>query len=38
MSKMAVTTYISIITVDVHRLNAPTKTDWPNGHKSSGVK
>ena len=32
---MAIGTYISIITLNVNRLNAPTKktTDWLNGYK-----
>ena len=32
---MIIGTYISIITLNVNGLNAPTKdTDWPNGYKN----
>ena len=33
---MVIGTYISIITLNVNRLNAPTKktTDWLNGYKN----
>ena len=35
IKKMAVETYISIITLNVNGLNAPTKdTDWLNGYKN----
>ena len=35
MKKMAKGTYISIITLNITRLNAPTKdTDWLNGYKN----
>ena len=35
IKKMAIGTYISIITLNVNGLNAPTKRprDWLNGHK-----
>ena len=31
---MAIRAYISIITLNVNGLNAPTKTDWLNGYKN----
>ena len=32
---MAIGTYISIITLNINGLNAPTKdTDWLNGHRN----
>ena len=35
VNKVAIRTYISIITLNVNGLNAPTKdTDWPNGYKT----
>ena len=35
ISKMAIRTYISIITLNVNGLNAPTKNiDWLNGYKN----
>ena len=35
IKKMAIGTYISIITLNVNSLNAPTKdTDWLNGYKN----
>ena len=35
VNKMAMRTYISIITLNIKGLNAPTKeTDWLNGHEN----
>ena len=31
---MAIGTYVSIITLNVNGLNAPTKADWLNGYKN----
>ena len=38
VKKMTIGTYISIITLNVNELNAPTKdTDWLNGYKTRPI-